>query len=138
MMTGNTFTVIDLGSVCSYNDQPRECTVGYYLDATIPSAWRPSIVSSFSSWDIGTLCSPHFVRATTAAGARIVINRAFTSPCDPTNDPSKIWYACAAMNYGDSVTFAQHWTITMNSGINLTPQKSHVIMLARIIVAWLA
>ena len=35
MMTGNTFTVIDLGAVCKYNSQPRECTVGYYLDAPI-------------------------------------------------------------------------------------------------------
>lgn len=35
MMTGNTFTVIDLGAVCNYNDQPRECTAGYYLDAPI-------------------------------------------------------------------------------------------------------
>jgi serine/threonine protein kinase len=35
MMTGNTFTVIDLGAVCRYNDEPRESTVGYYLDASI-------------------------------------------------------------------------------------------------------
>lgn len=35
MMTGNTFTVIDLGAVCNYNEEPRECTVGYYLDAPL-------------------------------------------------------------------------------------------------------
>ena len=59
MMTGNTFTVIDLGAVCNYNDQPRECTVGYYLDAPIHQL-SPIFDLNCAAVTLARCCFPDF------------------------------------------------------------------------------
>ncbi|MBI3185676.1 MAG: hypothetical protein HYZ28_26350 [Myxococcales bacterium] len=87
----------------------------FFIDSSIPSSWVPGLGRAFATWDIGTRCSPHWARTSDPSAAHVTVRRKATSACDPTNDPARVWHACAQLDAANSSTFWQRWTITFNA-----------------------
>lgn len=81
----------------------------YYIDATIPSTWKPSVRNAISHWDNPSYCGPDWAETTNSGSARLKIRMQAPPYCGNSSN----FYAIACRNYANSSS-DQVWTVGLN------------------------
>jgi len=104
MISGDNFVVIDLGSVCLYDKEARECTVGYHLDAPV-HCLTPEFDLNCTAVTLARCCIPDFqvVRGMTKNYLMTLIDGSIASQIQPNLYTEAIKFCLSSTNGGEAL-----------------------------------